>query len=284
MENGILLIDKPTGLTSRNVDNAIGRMFHTHRVGHLGTLDPFASGLLVVALNQGTKFLPFLPSSPKTYLASLRLGEKTSTGDTDGEIVERSIVPSLDDTTIEKTLSSFLGESYQTPPMTSAIKINGVALYKYAHKGEEKKREKRLIHVSKIEAVSFDGTNLVFVVSVSSGTYIRVLGEDIALKLGTVGHLTSLRRLSIGNISVNDAKDFISIKEKDVEDPTPFICDMPHFEIAPSLEKAIKDGKKITLPSDFGPRVLLTIQKKAVAVYQKENGFLYRSERGLFYE
>ncbi len=282
MENGILLIDKPIGLTSRNVDNAIGHMFHTNRVGHLGTLDPFASGLLVVALNQGTKFLPFLPISPKTYLASLRLGEKTSTGDTDGEVVERSSIPSLNKVSIEKALSSFLGESYQMPPMTSAIKIDGVPLYKYAHRGEEKEREKRLIHVYKIELVSFDGTNLSFLVSVSSGTYIRVLGEDIASTLGTVGHLVSLRRLSIGNISLNDAKDLNSIKEGDVKDPTPYISEVPHFEIDPSLEKAIKDGKKISLLSDFGPRVLLTLGKKALAVYKKEGGLVYRSERGLF--
>ena len=282
MENGILLFDKNVGVTSRSVDNELGKKFHTHRIGHLGTLDPFASGLLVIAINKGTKFLPFLTASPKTYLATLILGEKTSTGDREGEIVQKVDVPPLNKEIIERVFASFLGDSYQVPPMTSAIKVNGVALYKLAHKGIEMERKERPIHVDCLELVSIYKNEINFLSTVSTGTYIRVLGEDIAKRLGTIGHLKSLKRLSIGNFSLENAVDEDSVKEESIVDPTPFITSMKHYEINPSLEKAVKDGKKMILPNDYGEKVLLTVNNKAISVYQKESGVTYTSLRGLF--
>ena len=129
MNDGIILLNKDKGMTSRNVDNAIGHLFHTKRVGHLGTLDPFATGLLVIGVNKGTKFLTYLDDSKKTYIAKLHLGKKTSTGDIDGEIFEEKDVPNFSQEEIEEVFASFLGEGEQIPPMTSAIKIDGVPLY-----------------------------------------------------------------------------------------------------------------------------------------------------------
>ena len=127
--SGILLVDKAEGVTSRQIDNAIQKAFKTRKVGHLGTLDPFATGLVLVAVNKATKYLPFLDDSKKRDVASLRLGISTSTGDKDGEVVKEETVPSLSQGDIESALSSFLGESLQIPPMTSAIKVGGKALY-----------------------------------------------------------------------------------------------------------------------------------------------------------
>ena len=142
MENGgLILIDKPEGMTSREVDNRIGRRFGTHKVGHLGTLDPFATGLLVVAVNRGTKFLPYILDGEKTYQAVLKLGQKNSSGDKTDPIIEEKEVPELDEKKIQDALASMLGKQLQTPPMTSAKKVDGVALYKQAHKGVEVERK-----------------------------------------------------------------------------------------------------------------------------------------------
>ena len=125
MENGIILLDKDAGLTSRDVDDALEKKFGTKKVGHLGTLDPFATGLLVIGLNRGTKFLPYLDDAKKSYIATLKLGFASSTGDPEGELVQAASLPELDKTKISAKLFSFVGKSEQLPPMTSAIKVHG---------------------------------------------------------------------------------------------------------------------------------------------------------------
>ncbi len=281
-KNGIILIDKSIGMTSREVDNKVGRLFSTHKVGHLGTLDPFASGLLIVALNGGTKFLPYLPDDKKTYIATLLLGKKSSTGDTEGEISEEQEVGEINEDKVKEALSSFLGESYQLPPLTSAIKVDGVPLYKYAHKGIEKERKKRLINVYDISLLSIVDKEISFKVTVSSGTYIRVLGEDIASKLGSVGYLTSLRRVAIGDISVEDAIKLEEVDESRVTDPTPFVTGYPHLEIDEVTMKMVKDGRTLDLKSDYGEKLLLVHKGSAIAIYSQKENSLYKAERGLF--
>ncbi len=282
MKSGILLIDKDIGMTSREVDNKIGRIFKTHKVGHLGTLDPFASGLLIVALNGGSKFLPYISDDSKVYEATLSLGEKTSTGDLDGEIIERKDVPPLSEEKVKEALLSFLGESLQLPPMYSAIKINGTPLYKLAHKAEEIERKKRLINVYSLELLSMKDKEISFKAKVSAGTYIRTLGEDIALSLGTVGHLTSLRRTSIGSISVKEAIHLAEVSEPMVKEPTPFLSSYEHIEVEAKDVKAIKDGRVIDMKRDCGSKIILTYEGIALAVYAKKEGSVYKAERGLF--
>ncbi len=281
MKDGILLLDKEEGMTSRKVDNLIARKFLNKKVGHLGTLDPFATGLLLVAVGKATKFLPYLDSSFKTYIAKLVLGKKTDTGDLTGNFIEEKEIPSLDKTLIEPVFAGFLGISHQLPPMTSAIKIDGVPLYKLAHKGKSKEREKRQIEIKELSCLEFGENYIVFKAQVSSGTYIRTLGEDIAEKLGTVGYLESLRRVEIGSISVARAKKLDELAESDFLSPSPFV----NLERIPLSEKQIldvKNGKKILLPEAKNDEVVLMDKEEAIAVYTREEGFAYASKRGLF--
>jgi tRNA pseudouridine(55) synthase len=177
MENGIILLDKKAGSSSRDLDNLLEKKFQTKKVGHLGTLDPFATGLMVVAVNKGTKFLPYLDDSRKSYIATLHLGASSSTLDPEGVISAGEAIPPLDKTKIAETMALFLGKSSQIPPMTSAVKIGGEELYKKAHRGEEVERKPREIEVFSFNLVEYKEPDLVFSVSVSRGTYIRVLGR-----------------------------------------------------------------------------------------------------------
>ena len=280
MMQGILLVDKEAGMTSRKVDNLLQKRFLTKKVGHLGTLDPFATGLLIVAVGKATKCLPFLDSSFKTYEAELLLGSKTSTGDLEGEEILRKDPRIHEKQEIEETLSSFLGESTQIPPMSSAIKVDGVALYKLAHKGQEIERKPRKIVISSIRLLSQEGPRIRFQAEVSSGTYLRTLGEDIAERLGEVGHLVSLRRTKIGSVDVRKAKRIAEVSEGDLLNPLPFIT-LPKIEATEKQSEAIKNGKAMILDSHES-EVCLFFQEEALAVYAKGEDGLYRSKRGLF--
>jgi tRNA pseudouridine55 synthase len=281
MENGIILLDKEAGVTSRDVDDALMKMFQTRKVGHLGTLDPFATGLLVIGINKGTKFLTYLDDAKKSYIATLKLGASSSTGDPEGEIIP-GVAPSLKKEEIAAKLNSFLGKSEQMPPMTSAIKVHGEALYKAAHRGESVERQARSVEIFSLNLISYEQDTIVFTCTVSRGTYIRVLGEDIAKSLGTTGYLTSLRRLSIGNFSLAQAKKLGELTEKDVIDPTIFITTMKHIEIDESDLKRVQNGAPMTLAQDYGEKVLLVLHEEAIAVYARTRDVYYHSERGLF--
>lgn len=275
------MLDKEEGVTSRRVDNLVARRFLSKKVGHLGTLDPFATGLLVVAVGKGTKFLPYLDSSYKTYLAKLILGEKKDTGDLTGRTIERRGIPSFGEKEIDKSLSSFLGFSKQLPPMTSAIKIDGVPLYKLAHKGESKERKERPIEVKELLCLGRGENWIEFQATVSSGTYIRVLGEDIAVKLGTVGYLESLRRTKIGPLDVKEAKKLGELTEEDFLSPSPFV-NLERVEIDGKEALEARNGKKICLTRAKGDEVALVHEGEVLAVYARESGPMFVSKRGLF--
>jgi tRNA pseudouridine55 synthase len=201
---GVLLLDKPAGISSTN---ALGRakwLFQAEKGGHTGTLDPFATGLLPLCFGEATKFSRFMLDADKTYVATLKLGSRTPTGDTETEPFENRAI-NLDSEKIHQTLNKFIGPQNQIPPMHSALKRDGVALYKLARQGIEVEREPRAITIFAINFVSFDGTFLVIETKVSKGTYIRVLAEDIGEALGCGAHLTSLRRTATAGYFVNDA-------------------------------------------------------------------------------
>lgn len=279
MPSGLLLIDKPEGLTSRDVDNRIQRLFHTRKVGHLGTLDPFATGVLVVAVESATKYLPFLPDEEKTYLAYLQLGTATSTGDKTGEVIETREVPTLNKENIKDVLSKFLGESTQIPPMTSAIKKDGIALYKLAHQGKSIEREARQIYVHSIELVSLDSDGLAFKASVSKGTYIRTLGEDIAKALGTVGHLTSLCRLAVGPISLSECVKLDEVSEAKLKAPSDYVF-YPRITLEGKEEFQAQNGVPMYLKSSE-KRVLVQGKNGPIAIYEKADDGRYICLRGL---
>ncbi len=280
MLNGIILLDKEDGLTSRKIDNKIQHLFNTKKVGHLGTLDPFATGLLVIGVNKGTKCLTYIDDSYKTYVATLQLGKKTSTGDLTGEIIEEKEPETLDLKTLESVLASFLGKSEQIPPMTSAIKVNGQALYKIAHKGGEIERKPRPIEIYSIKSLEYKDNCITFEAEVSRGTYIRVLGEDIAEKLGMVGYLTSLRRVKVGTISIIDSKKLDDLSENDLKNPIDLIT-VPHYELSEIEYQLALNGHKLSLKSKED-KLLLVHKNECVAVYSKIEDGHYRAERGLF--
>jgi len=196
--NGILLLDKPLMLSSNHAIQKIKKQFNIRKVGHTGTLDPLATGLLPVCMGQATRISRFLINSDKTYRALIMLGTRTSTGDKEGEIIETcSSDVSTNTAYVDKVLKSFIGEQKQIPPMYSALKHNGERLYKLAQKGLNVSRKARSINIYSIDLISISDDYLEVIIECSKGTYIRTLAEDIAKKLGTVGHIDQLRRLNI---------------------------------------------------------------------------------------
>jgi len=202
----ILNIHKPIGWTSFDVVKKVRWIIKEKKVGHGGTLDPFAEGVLIIGTGQDTKKLTSITAEDKSYTATIKLGEITNTLDTEGEIIETQLVPDLSQMAIEKALNSFLGNSLQTPPMYSAKKVNGQRLYTLARKNIEVKREPVEIMVKHISLDTFTESTVTFSVICSKGTYIRVLGKEIAEKLETVGYLTSLIRTQVGGYSIDESQ------------------------------------------------------------------------------
>lgn len=280
MISGSLLIDKEKGLTSRQEVNNISHLLKEKKAGHIGTLDPFADGLLIVLLGKSTKISPFLEGMDKTYMATLRLGEKTDSGDLTGNIIEKKDVPSLNKEDIEKVFKSFLGKQTQIPPMYSALKVNGRELYKYAREGKEIERKEREITIYELKLLSYENNEITFISKVSKGTYIRTLGEDIAEKLGTVGHLTKLTRLSIGPYSIEQAKKTKDVSESDLIPTLKMLSFMKSFEVEGELLKKASNGMHFRLPIE-DKLVLLKNKDEAIAIYQRESSGVYSCLRGL---
>ena len=205
--NGIILIDKPEGFTSQDVVSKVKKILNIKKAGHTGTLDPMATGILPIMLGSYTKFSKYLMEHDKIYTAKMILGKKTTTGDTEGEIIEEKEVPNYTELQLRRTVRSTIGKQLQTPPMYSAVKVNGKKLYEYAREGKKVDVKPREIEIYDIDFCEYDKETkeLKFIVSCSKGTYIRVLCEDIAKKLGTVGHMCELRRVKVANFNMDDA-------------------------------------------------------------------------------
>lgn len=280
MISGSLLIDKEKGLTSRQEVNNISHLLKEKKAGHIGTLDPFADGLLIVLLGKATKISPFLEGMDKTYMATLKLGSKTDSGDLTGNVIENKDISSLNKEDIENVFKSFLGKQTQIPPMYSALKVNGKALYKYAREGKEIERKKREITIYELKLLSYENNEITFISKVSKGTYIRTLGEDIAEKLGTVGHLTKLTRLSIGPYSLEQAKKTKDVSESDLIPTLKMLSFMNSFEVDGELLKKASNGMHFHLPIE-DKIVLLKNKDEAIAIYQRESSGVYSCLRGL---
>ncbi len=203
--DGLLLVDKPPGPTSAEVVRMLKKALRVKKIGHLGTLDPFASGLLPICLGAGTKLSQFLMAEQKSYTGTLRLGAETDTLDSTGTVTRTAPVPDCSPTLLQKIEQRFSGDSWQTPPMYSALKRKGVPLYKLARQGIEVEREPRRVHVSHLALTCGEPHAIHFSVSCSKGTYIRVLAADIGVALNSVAHLTSLRRTAFGTFTLDQA-------------------------------------------------------------------------------
>ena len=206
----IFNIYKPVGWTSFDVVKKIRGITKEKKVGHGGTLDPFAGGVLIIGTNSDTKKLGKISGTIKSYRAVLQLGEETDTLDLDGKVVNTKPVPILDKDLIKSVLKHFIGKYKQIPPMYSAKKVNGVRLYKLARKNKTINREPVEVNIIDLTLNDIQDKQIDFSVTCSKGTYIRVLGQDIAKKLGTEGHLTKLQRISVGDFVVQDS---IPLKE-----------------------------------------------------------------------
>lgn len=203
--DGAILVDKPAGPTSHDVVDAIRRKFGIKKVGHCGTLDPNATGLLIIVLGRGTKLSERLMGDDKVYEGTLKFGEETDSYDSDGELTASLPVPLLTLDQLNEEAALFIGDQMQVPPMVSAIKKNGVPLYKLARQGIEVEREPRLIHIYNFRFTDYSEPLGQFRVACTKGTYIRSMAHDLGQKLGCGAHLTTLRRSASGKFDVKDA-------------------------------------------------------------------------------
>jgi len=203
--HGILLLDKPVGITSNAALQTVKRLYRANKAGHTGNLDPMASGVLPICLGEATKMSAFLLEADKRYRGIIKLGVRTSTADAEGEVLETHEVPALSAEVIESVLARFRGRIEQVPPMHSAVKYKGQPLYKLAHKGLEVERKAREIEIYALDLVRIEGDELEVDVHCTKGTYVRTLAEDIGAALGCGGHLSALRRTAVGMFRLDDA-------------------------------------------------------------------------------
>lgn len=214
--NGLLVIDKAAGPSSHGIVDSVRRLYGLRKVGHAGTLDPPATGVLLVGMGRATRILPFLQTLPKTYRASVRFGVTTSTEDAAGEVLEERPC-SFGERELSDVFSSFVGEIEQTPPMVSAVKVAGEPLYRAARRGEEVERPSRKVRVYELDVEEFDPRRYLATIRLqcSTGTYVRTLAADAGERLGCGGHVTMLRRLAVGSFAEAEAVDLEELEQLD---------------------------------------------------------------------
>jgi tRNA pseudouridine55 synthase len=216
--DGLLVVDKPEGITSLDVVRRIKHRFGLKKAGHIGTLDPFATGVLPIVINEGTKVVPFLEEGPKEYEVTLKLGEETTTDDCTGQVVLKKEWKDVRPEKLETLFLTFLGKIHQIPPMFSAVKMQGTPLYRLARKGIEVERKQREVEIYKIQMEETELPLVRFRVSCSKGTYIRTLGKDIGRKAGCGAHLLRLRRTRSGPFTLGQAISWERMKDLTVPD------------------------------------------------------------------
>jgi tRNA pseudouridine55 synthase len=266
--DGLLIVDKPEGMTSLDVVREIKRRFHVKKAGHIGTLDPFATGVLPVAINEGTKVIPFLEEGPKEYEGVLKLGEETTTDDLTGEVVFKKSWEHVTSELIHAVFQKFSGKIRQIPSMFSAIKVQGKPLYRLARKGIEVERKEREIEIFDIRVEEIDLPKVRFRVSCSKGTYIRTLGKDVGNKIGCGAYLLSLRRIRSGPFTLERAIPWERLNDfTEAEKLSPWLISLK--EALPGLSEVIGDerlvkkirfGKEMQV-RDLLPEVLPTLER-----------------------
>ncbi|MDR0392630.1 MAG: tRNA pseudouridine(55) synthase TruB [Puniceicoccales bacterium] len=227
--DGILLIDKPWHWTSFDVIRYLRRQFCIAKIGHAGTLDPAATGLLTILFGRATRLFQSLMCLHKTYEGTIQLGVETSTYDLEGEVTKCSSTEGIQLSHVVKAMDSFLGDQYQIPPMFSAKKLNGTPLYKLARKGKEVERTPHLITIFQFHCVSYMETTLRFHIQCSKGTYVRSLAFDLGRKLGCGAHLTGLRRVQNGPFSIDQAIALKALENKSFEDLQTYVLPYENF-------------------------------------------------------
>lgn len=266
--DGLLVVDKPEGVTSLDVVRRIKHLFGLKKAGHIGTLDPFATGVLPIVINEGTKLVPFLEEGPKEYEVTLKLGEETTTDDCTGQVVVKQDGRGVQPEKVETLLHTFLGKIQQTPPMFSAVKIQGVPLYRLARKGIEVERKKREVEIYKIQMEEVDLPLVRFSVCCSKGTYVRTLGRDLGRKLGCGAHLLRLRRIRSGPFTLEQAISWERMKDLTEPDAlSPWL--IPLKAALPSLPEVIGDEQLVRKVRFGGEMIVQDLSKKNLPAFKK---------------
>lgn len=272
--DGVLLLDKPVGWSSNDALIKVKRLLNAKKAGHTGTLDPFATGLLPLCFGEATKFAQDLLDADKSYEAVVHLGIKTTTGDTEGEVLETHAVE-VTQSQIDAVLLQFVGEIDQVPPMYSALKRDGKPLYEYARAGLTLDREARRVHIHALERIQYHAPYLTIRVTCSKGTYIRVLGEDIGTVLGCGAHLQALRRTQVGALSLTGALTLDamiempeSLRNQSLAPVDALLCSFPEIFLPESLSARFLQGQRLSLAKEG---MALPVEQGRTRVYRQND-------------
>ncbi len=271
MTDGVLVIDKPAGMTSHDVVDSIRKVFHTKKVGHGGTLDPDATGILILGLGRATRFLAYSQGAPKRYSARARFGIATSTQDASGEVIAEHPADVTEDQVVA-ALQGFRGPIEQVPPMVSAVKVGGERLYKKARRGEEVDRPPRAVEIHSLELTSFDHPHANLDVVCSGGTYIRTLVHDLGATLGCGAHLVELRRTEAGGFTLDDA---VLLKDASPDALRPLldaVRQLPSIEADDGTAEHVSHGRALPAPDGLvdGTEVAVVRDGELLGVYKRE--------------
>lgn len=268
---GIINVNKPSGITSFDVVRKLRRILHERKIGHTGTLDPLAEGVLVVCIGKATKLVQDIEGYEKTYIAGFELGYRTDTYDTEGQIIEKREINNVTLGELENVLKKFIGEIEQIPPMYSALKVDGKKLYELARQGIEVERKARLIEIKFIDIIEFDGLKGKIRCGVSKGTYIRSLIDDMGKALGTLATMTSLVREKVGSSNIEDSYTLEDIEAISLEEKTDFLCSVEDFFKYP---KITLEGEKNMILFLNGNTVRFTAADGRYRIYDSTGKFL----------
>ena len=279
--DAVILLNKPAGMTSFDAVAKCRKIFHERKIGHTGTLDPEASGLMIILLGKYTKLLPYCVKNHKAYQATLKLGEMTDTEDIWGTVIDTKTPSNHTSEEIHKAVQSLTGDILQVPPMYSALKKDGKKLYEYARQGIEIEREARPVHISSLKVEKIDETNYRMDAVVSSGTYIRTLIADFGKQLNELAIMSSLVRTKIEHLTLEDACNFEELESgKGLLSPIQVI-DPSYKFVETDQVTNIKNGKRIKLEIT-DPQVIFTSNGELLAAYALQEDGLYHCLRGLF--
>jgi tRNA pseudouridine55 synthase len=271
--NGVFVVDKPEGMTSHDVVQAVRKKFST-KAGHLGTLDPIATGVLPICIGKATRVSQFLSSSPKIYMGRIRFGFATDTYDREGKPITEDRPVTCSKSEISDAMRSLTGALDQVPPPYSAKKVGGVSSHKLARKGNMVALARSLVEVREFEMTSFEPPCIDFQVVCSPGTYVRSLAHDLGLKLGCGGHLESLRRIQSGEFVLEQAVSLERLSQTDLIPMESLLCSLPRIEVSESEEEKVVHGAQIPGEAPPGLARIFNKQGKFIAVAAIENGWV----------
>lgn len=280
-KSGIIILNKPSGLTTNHLIQKIKKKLNVKKIGHAGTLDPLATGVVICLINSGTKLSDYFLNENKAYEVSMKLFKATDTYDSDGEVIEEQTKFTITQANVEEVISKFNGLTYdQEPPIYSAIKVNGKKLYEYARENQVVKIDKRKITINSLTLNSYLNDEISMTVYCSKGTYIRSLVVDIAKELNTIAHVTRLNRIESGNFKIQDA---VTMEECELTDIINMYDAMKiaNFEIIEVQETTnIEHGKKIELMTDNDLVFISNTNQELIACYEREKENTFKCRRG----